>query len=370
MPKRKAYSATTEIRGRIQRCRRALRKQGIGAFLVSYHRDCRYLSGFTGEDSALLITARDVHLITDRRFEEQIKQDCPWITVVMRDGLLNEEIARTCRRLRIRKLAVQSQHLSLASHAEIKRRAKGTRLVAARPVVAPIRVHKSKAELVALRRALRVAQDAFRATLGVIRPGRTERDLAAHLEFEMKSRGASGPAFPTICAEGANSALPHAHPGRRRIKKGGAVLFDWGARVDGYCSDLTRMVFIGSIPRRLEKVYSIVLEAQEAAMGAIKPGERMCDVDGVARSIIAEAGYGDRFVHGLGHGLGLDVHEAPALSWRSKAVLEPGMVVTVEPGIYLPGVGGVRIEDDVLVTSNGHRVMSRLDKRLDRAVLT
>jgi Xaa-Pro aminopeptidase len=153
------------------------------------------------------------------------------------------------------------------------------------------------------------------------------------------------------------------------VKRGSAVLFDWGAQVGRYCSDLTRMVFVGSIPPKLGEVYRIVLEAQLAGIAAVKPGRRMCDVDAAARKIIADAGYGDAFTHGLGHGLGLDVHEPPSLSFRSKEELEPGMIVTVEPGIYLPGGGGVRIEDDILVTAKGRRVLTALDKSLEGAVV-
>ena len=220
-----------------------------------------------------------------------------------------------------------------------------------------------------MNKALRNAEEAFLAMRKTIKVGQTEQEMAARLEYEMKLRGASGPSFPTICAEGANSALPHASPGQRKVKRGSAVLFDWGARVNGYCSDLTRMVFVGSIPRKIGEIYEIVLEAQLAAIDAIRPGRRMCDVDAVARKIVTDAGYGERFNHGLGHGLGIDVHEAPSLSWRSKAKLEPGMLVTAEPGIYLPGIGGVRIEDDVLVTRTGKRVLSKLSKTMKDAVI-
>ncbi len=202
-----------------------------------------------------------------------------------------------------------------------------------------------------------------------IRVGQTELEMAARLEYEMKSRGASAPAFPTICAEGANGAQPHAQPGRRKVKRGSAILFDWGARLGGYCSDLTRMVFVGSVPPKFREIYGIVLEAQLAAIAEIRPGRRMCDIDAVARKVVEDAGYGPQYNHGLGHGLGLDVHEAPSLSWRSKEKLEPGMVVTAEPGIYLPGVGGVRIEDDVLLTRTGCRVLSRLGKTLKDSVI-
>ena len=187
--------------------------------------------------------------------------------------------------------------------------------------------------------------------------------------MDRKRRGASCPSFATICAEGRNAALPHAHPGTRKVKKGSSILFDWGARVGMYCSDLTRMIFVGSIPEKIGAIYKVVLDAQMSAIAAIKPGRRMCDIDAVARECVKKAGYGEYFNHGLGHGLGLDVHEAPSVSWRSDAKLKVDMLVTVEPGIYLPGVGGVRIEDDVVVTRTGCRVLSRLSKKIEDAVI-
>ena len=222
----------------------------------------------------------------------------------------------------------------------------------------------------AIDEAIRVAEEAFRAMGKTIRVGQTEIELAARLEYEMKRRGSSSPAFDSIVAVDANAALPHACPGKRKVRRGSMILFDWGATYRFYRSDLTRVVFVGSIPRTIRRIYQIVLEAQQRAIAAIRPGQKMCDVDAVARNHIAEAGYKKEFGHGLGHGLGLDVHEAPALSWRSSEELQAGTVVTVEPGIYLPGVGGVRIEDDVLVTPTGCRILSRLTKDLKSAVLS
>jgi len=354
---------------RLTECRRGMKKISADAFLLTNERDYFYMTGFTGEESAVMITPRDVYLITDRRFEEQIGVDCPWAKVFMRRGLLNPEVATACQTLKVKRLAVQSDALSLADHAALNKLTRGVKLVAAPSIVGDLRVYKSAAEVKAMSKAIRVAEDAYQAMVKSIRVGQTELEMAARLEFEMKCRGASGPAFGTICAEGANAALPHAHPGKRKVKKGSAILFDWGARVGGYCSDLTRMVFVGSIPPKMRRVFEVVLEAQVAAIGAVRPGARMCDVDAVARGIIADAGFGECFGHGLGHGLGLDVHERPSLSWRSDAKLEPGMLVTVEPGIYLPGFGGVRIEDDVLVTPSGCRILTKLDKTLKGATI-
>ncbi|MEK6675542.1 MAG: Xaa-Pro peptidase family protein [Planctomycetota bacterium] len=354
---------------RLRRCRQEMKRKKIAAFLISNQPDYFYLTGFTGEDSALLLTQKDVHILSDGRFDEAMNQECPWVTRWMRKGSLNAEIAKACTELRLRSVFVQPEVVTLGEQADLRKLAKKTRFSSAPPVVGKLRRIKDETELAIMRKAIRIAEDAFLSVRSRIRVGQTELELAALLEYEMKMRGASAASFATICAEGVNAALPHAHAGNRKIKKGSAILFDWGARVGGYCSDLTRVVFVGSIPPRIGQVYRVVLDAQEKAIRAIKPGRKMCDVDAVAREAIKAAGFGEQFNHGLGHGLGLDVHEPPSLSWRSTEPLEAGMLVTVEPGVYLPGVGGVRIEDDVLVTPTGCRVLSNLPKRLDDMVI-
>ncbi|MFQ5592238.1 MAG: M24 family metallopeptidase [Phycisphaerae bacterium] len=354
---------------RLARCRRHLKKEGVDAYLVTNPMDYFYLAGFTGEDSALLVLPRAVHIVSDGRFDEAMNQECPWVTRWMRRGTLNAEITKACKGLKIRKLGIQPDQMRISDHAELKKLNKNTRFVEMPSVVADMRCRKDAVELSVIRKAIRNAEDAFLAMRDTIRIGQTELEMAARLEYEMKRRGAAGPSFATICAEGPNAALPHAHPGRRKVKEKSAILFDWGARVGNYCSDLTRMVFVGSINKKLGEVYEIVLEAQTLAIAAIAPGRRMCDVDAVARDFITQAGYGEAFNHGLGHGLGLDVHEAPSLSWRSDAKLKADMLVTVEPGIYLPGIGGIRIEDDVLVRPRGAHVLSKLSKKLKDSVI-
>ncbi len=363
----KRNSATEFIAARVVDCRKRLKAAKADALLIKNEVDYFYLTGFTGADSAAIVTPRDVHVITDGRFLEEIKHEIAWAKVWVRKGGINEEIAKACAKLKVKRLAIQPEHVTLSDQADIKKRTKGVRLIPASPILNSMRKFKTDDELATMGRAIEVAEDGFLAMRETIRPGQTELEIAARLEYEMKRRGASGPAFNTICAEGPNAAMPHAVPGKRKIKKGSSILIDWGARVGGYNSDLTRMVLVGSIAPKIEKIYKVTLEAQEAAVAAIQPGRRMCDIDAVARKIISDAGFGDQFTHGLGHGLGLEVHEAPSLSWRSKEELAAGMVVTVEPGIYLPGVGGVRIEDDVLVTARGHRVLNHLDKSLEGA---
>ena len=346
-----------------------MKKHQLGAYLISKPMDYFYLTGFTGEDSAVLVMPRELHAISDGRFDEVLNRDCPWMKKWMRRGLINDQIAKTSKALKVRKLAIQGDALTVADHAELRKLNRSTRLVSAPSIVGDMRLRKDDTELALIRKSIRCAEDAFRATCASIKVGQSEVDIAARLEYEMKKRGASGPSFPTIVAEGPNAALPHAFPGRRKVKRGSAILIDWGARLANYCSDLTRMVFVGSIPRKVAEIYEIVLEAQRRAIAAIRPGKRMCDIDAVARDYITEAGYGEEFNHGLGHGHGLDIHEAPSLSWRSNAKLAAGMVVTVEPGIYLPRIGGVRIEDDVLVTPKGTRVLTRLGRKLEDAVI-
>ncbi|MEE9295136.1 MAG: aminopeptidase P family protein [Phycisphaerae bacterium] len=362
-------SPPSRIAQRLAECRRRMVRHKLPAYLLTRRADTFYMTGFTGEDSAVIVTPRAVDVVSDGRFDQTIDREVPWAKKHLRKQMLPDEIGHLCRRLKLSRLAVQPDAMTLAMYGELRTRTRPTRLVKAPPIVNRMRGCKDSSELRSLGKAIDVAQQAFAAVKKYVRVGRTEQELAARLEYEMRKRGSSRPAFETICAIGPSAALPHARPGRRRVKPGSVILFDWGATVGFYRSDLTRCLFIGRIPPKIGAVYNIVLEAQEAAIEAIRPGERMCDVDAVARGIIADAGYKNEFVHGLGHGLGLDVHEPPALNWRSKERLAAGNVVTVEPGIYLPGIGGVRIEDDVLVTSHGHRVLSNLTKDLRKAVL-
>ncbi|MCC7293593.1 MAG: aminopeptidase P family protein [Phycisphaerales bacterium] len=366
MPKR---TAAAHIVDRLRRCRSAMAQLDVRALLVTRPMDCFYLTGFTGEDSAVLVLPDKAHLLTDRRFETEARREAPWAKAWMRRGTLNQEVAKACQALRIKSLAVQPEGLTVAAAAELSKLCRPTKLTRAADVVGALRKIKDAEDLRCMKRAIVVAEEAFTVTRKKIRTGMTELELAALLEYEMKRRGALRPAFPSIIAEGPNAALPHASPGSRKVREGSAILFDWGARVGLYCSDLTRMVFVGTVSPRFRSVYEAVLAAQMRGIEAVRPAARMCDVDAVARQSIKKAGFGKRFSHGLGHGLGLDVHEAPSVSWRSDEAMQPGMVVTVEPGIYISGFGGVRIEDDVLVTSSGGRVLTHLGKRIEDALL-
>jgi len=356
---------------------RKVRGAHVKAVLISCPEDVGYLSGFTGDDSFLLMgeagrgdssrPAQWVCLITDGRYSEQANKECRGIEVHVHRGQLPEAVAALLKGRRVRRLAVQAEHLTLQRRSVLEKGLKGKSLVGIDDLVKDLRQIKDAVEVKAIRKAIRVAENAFRTLLaGGLRGfvGRTERQVAAELDYQMRLAGADRPAFETIVAAGAHGSLPHYRPGETRIRRGQPVLIDWGARVQGYCSDLTRVVLLGRIPPKLVRIYQVVLRAQAAGMAAVRPGISGKTADAAARKVVEAAGYGQQFVHGLGHGLGREVHEGPSLGRFSGMRLRAGMVVTVEPGIYLPGVGGVRIEDDVLVGSDGQRRLSSLPRAL------
>ncbi len=356
-----------------QRCKRLrarLREREADAMLVTSPEDVRYLSGFTGEDSWLVVGKGKGWVITDGRFAEEVDRECPDFASTIRRASLVEALGKVVRRKHVGRLAYDPAHVSVALLSRLRRGLEGVSLARLAGAVADLRLRKDRQEVRAIRRAVRTAEEAWWAFRKAIRLGMTEQALAGELEHQMRRAGAEGPAFPTIVAKGAHAARPHAKPGRRRLTRGSLLLVDFGARVDGYVSDLTRVLFAGRIAARALAVYEVVREAQAAAIAAIEPGAALTDVDAAARSVIQEAGYGDQFRHGLGHGIGLEVHEGPRLGPTGvTGRLEPGMVVTVEPGIYLRGRFGVRLEDDVLVTSTGRRVLSTLPTAPDEVVL-
>ncbi len=349
-----------------------MRSGKVDAMLLTEPHNVRYCSGFTGEDSFLLLGKRWTRLLTDGRFTEQARIDCPHIKTVVRKGKMTDAIAEVLAGQKVRRLGIEGNSVTVSFKARLEPALKRVRIKVFGDEIDTLRQIKDDVELAAIRKAVRVAEKAFLTlTAGGAKKfiGQSERRIAAELEYLMRQGGASGASFETIVAAGANSALPHYRPGSRIIRRGDAVLIDWGAVVDGYCSDLTRVVFVGKIPPRIEKIYKIVLRGQLAGIKAIRPGVKCASVDSAARDVIAASGYGDAFSHGLGHGVGLAVHELPHLGRKVRKTLQAGMVVTVEPGIYLPGIGGVRIEDDVTVVPGGAKRISRLSRRLEEMVL-
>jgi Xaa-Pro aminopeptidase len=340
----------------------------LDALLVSCETDILYLTGFVGHDSLLLVTAGGAAVISAPRYDEFLN---PWrnagaLEVVMgKRHRLAETVKSICTAKGIRRLGIQAEHVTIAGRESLAATIGNDRLIDTKGLVKSLRRRKDELEIATIERALTIQQAALDATIARFQPGMTERQFSAVLEYEMKSRGADGASFTPIIGAGANSSIIHHATGNTTIQHG-VLLVDWGAMIDGYNGDLTRTFAVGGIdnlPKKIREIYPIVLEAQLAAIDAIAPGKVCAEIDAVARSIITKAGYGEFFGHGLGHGLGMDVHEPPFFNdLETTTALEPGMVMTVEPGIYLPGIGGVRIEDDVLVTNTGCRVLSNYPK--------
>ncbi|MBL4700692.1 MAG: aminopeptidase P family protein [Phycisphaeraceae bacterium] len=371
MRKKQTSTMPDHLKARLKTFQKRLALLNVDALLINNPVDIRYLSGFVGDDSWLLVrsSSQIVHILSDFRFKEQIQIQAPHAKVIMRKTSLTVALKNLCSKLNIQKVGLQQDHLTLSQHRAIGKELGKTHIKAVDDGLVKQRAVKDSPQLAPIRKALKIQQEAFNRTCAFIEPGMTESQIAAYLEYQMRRLGADGSSFPSIVAADANASLPHAIPGSKKVRKGGIILIDWGAKFKGYCSDLTRVVAIGKMPTKIKEIYSICLEAQMAAIDAIAPGKLLSDIDAVARNIISKAGYGKEFGHSLGHGIGLDIHEQPVLASRAQGVLEPGHIVTVEPGIYLPRIGGVRIEDDVLVTKMGKKVLSDLPKTLESTII-
>ena len=367
-----------ELRARLDRFRENLQRRRLPAALITDERNVRYLSGFSGADSALLVTKAHKFLLTDFRYAEEAGRDAAgWKVLIektrrLANGTEKELVPRglmekagyLARKLRVRRLAVEAYNMRVSELRALRKASRGVRVKPEDPLLGELRLLKSDWEVGQIEKALRIQESCFLELCHGLAQGLSEREAAARLRYLMVQAGADDEAFQTLVLFARNSSLPHGRPGERVLRGDAIVLVDWGSRRAGYHSDLTRTFFLGSIPKRLREIHEVVVEAQRQAIGRIGPGVAFRDVDAAARDIIRKAGYGKAFGHTTGHGLGLAVHEAPTLSAQALGELRAGMVVTVEPGIYCPGVGGVRIEDDVLVTPRGHRVLSRLAKGL------
>lgn len=349
---------------------RTLKADRVDALLVASATNVRYLTGFTG-DAANLILARDrAVIVSDGRFTTQLEEECPGLDAQIRavGQSMVAAIAEVAARLNLRRLGFEATAVTVAEFEALKEALPAVELHPVVGRVEALRAVKDRDEVASIREAIAFAERAFAMLRAGLRVGESEKDTADALEGYLRRCGASAASFPPIVAVGARAALPHARPTAEvRIGDADFVLIDWGATGAPYKSDLTRVLVTGKVASKFEKVYRTVLSAQERGIAAIRPGVKARDVDAEARSVIEEAGFGPFFRHGLGHGLGMDIHEAPALRKDSDVTLEPGMVITVEPGVYLPGWGGIRIEDDVLVTDDGCEVLTHVPKSLDSA---
>lgn len=352
---------------RRDKIRSLLRKQRIDGLLVTNFTNVAYLTGFTGDDSFLLVTLDRDFVLSDPRYTTQLREECPDLELSIRGPgkKMLPSVSRLLARLKVKRLAVEAETMTIAVHAALTEAVSHCELVPTEGGVEKLRMIKDREEIARTRVACDQARRAFEAVRATLTPDMTELQVAADLEYQARRFGAKCLSFPPIVAVGPRAALPHASPTTQRIEDGHFTLIDWGVNEGLYMSDLTRILTAGRISPKLRKIYGVVLKAQLAAIDAIRPGVVCEDVDRVARTIIAKAGFDKYFGHGLGHGTGLEIHEAPRLSQGQSTRLAPGMIVTVEPGIYLPGWGGVRIEDDVLVTRNGHEVLTSVPKQLD-----
>ncbi|NNV05353.1 Xaa-Pro peptidase family protein [Geobacillus sp. C56-T2] len=348
---------------KLEKLRKLLQEHGIDGLLVTNGYNRRYLTGFTGTAGVALVSCDGAVLITDFRYVEQATKQADGFEVVEHSGPIVKEIAHQVKRLGIKRLGFEQENVTYAAH-QTYQEAIGAELVPTSSLVEKLRLIKSGAEIKIVKEAAAIADAAFAHILSFIRPGVTEIEVANELEFFMRKQGASSSSFDTIVASGYRSALPHGVASEKTIERGELVTLDFGAYYKGYCSDLTRTVAVGDISAELRTIYEVVLEAQRRGMAGLKAGITGKEADALTRDYIREKGYGDYFGHSTGHGIGLEIHEGPTLSFRSDAVLEPGMVVTVEPGIYIPGLGGVRIEDDTVITADGNEALTHSPKEL------
>jgi Xaa-Pro aminopeptidase len=365
--KPKAY-----LKVRQKTVRDSLAKLNLDGLLLTLPADIAYLTNFTGDDSIALITPGDLILVTDFRYKEQAQIEAGWLKSVIRDGKMETALAETMLGSKAKRVGFEANRASFGQiHAldkAIKEKAgkEVLELVPVEDLMVNIRKVKDDHEIALIRKAAAIAEEAFTAVRETIKVGQSENYYAGLLIFEIRSRGGSDASFPVIIGAGPNSSLCHYRPADALVREDQPLLFDWGALYEGYCSDITRTMMLGRVAPKLKEIYKIVLEAQISAIDFLRPGVTTQKADKVARDVIDNAGYKDFFGHGLGHGIGREIHELPTMrKTGGDEELRPGMIITVEPGIYLPGVGGVRIEDDVLITHSGCEVITTLDKTFE-----
>jgi len=347
---------------RLEKLRATLPAHSLDAILVGQPENRRYLSGFGGSAGWLVITAERAILATDFRYYERMAQEAPDFELAKIKTKVSDLLPDLLAGLEVRRLGFESQHLTVDQLYTFSQAGEGVEWVPLTDTVETIRMVKDEAEIEALRRSTALTDAAFAHLLGVLVPGMTEREAAWRIEAYMRANGASKVAFDLMVGAGANGALPHATAGERTIEPGDPVVIDIGCVVDGYCSDMTRTICLGKPERRYLEIWDLVLKAQETAEAGLRAGISGVEADALARDLIAEAGYGDQFGHGLGHGVGLAIHEGPRASRLSEDTLAAGMSLTVEPGIYLPGEFGVRLEDLVIVREGGVEILTATPK--------
>ncbi|MFJ7646541.1 M24 family metallopeptidase [Lysinibacillus sp. NPDC097279] len=348
---------------KLQKLRKTLQEKNIDGILITNEYNRRYMTGFTGTAGVAIVSQNDAVFITDFRYTEQAAAQIQDFRIVQHEVTLLEEIATQVKAMSIKSLGFEKDTVSFGTY-ELYKNVIQADLIPVSGLIEKIRLIKTEQEINIIKVACEIADHAFTHILDFIKPGKTELEVSNELEFFMRQQGATQSSFDTIVASGLRSALPHGVATNKVIEKGDFVTLDFGALYNGYISDITRTVAVGEPSEKLVEMYNTVLASQLLSLEKVGPGLTGIQADAIARDYLTEKGYGEAFGHSLGHGIGLEVHEGPGLSKRSETVLEPGMAVTIEPGVYVPGVGGVRIEDDILITESGNELLTHSTKEL------
>lgn len=348
---------------KVERLQLYLQQENIDGFLISSAWNRRFISGFTGTAGTVLITQNTAYFITDFRYTKQASEQCTGFQIVQQKRHAFEEVANIVKRENLKKLAYEKAYTTVLTFETMQKKIP-VEFLGIINCIEKMRMKKDAVEVQVIQEAAQIADEAFTYVLSHIKVGMTELEVSNMLDFKMRSLGASGTSFDTIVASGVRSALPHGVASEKVIEQGDMITLDFGAYYKGYCSDITRTFAIGTPDPKLVEIYHIVLEAQKRGVACLKPGMKAKEVDAVTRSYITEKGYGEYFGHSTGHGIGLEIHEGPTVSFTSDQILEPGMIITVEPGIYIPNLGGVRIEDDIHITEDGYKVLTKAKKDL------
>lgn len=356
-----------DYKGRLARAGLELEQSRLDALLVTHLPNIAYLCGFTGSAGVLIVSQREYVFFTDGRYTQQAHQEVKGVRIKILPGKSAPAAAADwmAKPKSLRRIGIDAAHLTVAERGAYAKASPGkAKLVAAPPIVERMRMVKDPAEVANIRAACHLGAALFDRLLKVVRPGVSETQIAGELEFEARRLGAQQMAFPTIIAGGSRSALPHGRASQAKLPLRGFVVCDFGVILADYCSDMTRTLHLGSPPREARRVYEAVLEAQQAALDAVRPGATVGEVDRAARKLLQKKGLGKFFTHSTGHGVGLEIHEAPRIAAGQTERLRPGMVITIEPGAYVPGKWGVRIEDTVVVTDSGCEILTPCSKEL------
>jgi Xaa-Pro aminopeptidase len=349
---------------RVDKLREAMKKEAVDGFLITSPYNLRYLTNFTGTTGLAVITTDKAFFVTDFRYTEQAAEQAQGFEIVKNSGPIFEEVAKICQKEEINALAFEESFVSFSEYTVLEDLIEESALVPVSGMIEALREVKDEAEIALIQQACHIADQGFEHILKMVRPGMTEIEVANQLDFFMRSLGATSVSFDTIVASGLRSAMPHGVASEKVIEQGDLITLDFGCYYQGYVSDMTRTFAVGDPGEKLKEIYQIVLEAQEKVLAVAKPGMTGIELDAIARNHIASFGYGEAFGHSTGHGIGLEIHEGPNVSFRAEKAFVPGNVITDEPGIYLPGIGGVRIEDDLLITESGNQVLTHSPKEL------